>query len=270
MKTIRPAFKIHGGKFYTNKWIIKHFPENYTQYDYIEPYFGAGSVFFNKESVVEGKIQVVNDIHPRVVAIFNALREEPKEFIKRIKSIRYSERVFNRELKRKKFKDYMDEAVNEFVLRRMSRDGLKKAFAWSERLRGGKPGDVNAWQTIKETLPIVSKKLQNVIILNRPALKVISAFDSPNTLCYCDPPYMHETRVSTDAYEYEMSLEDHEAMLNQLKKFSGKVIISGYMCSLYASVLKEWRKVIKKTPNHSSQQKIKSIKTECLWLNYDK
>jgi len=267
MKNIRPAFKIHGGKYFLSPFVIENFPKNYEQYDYMEPYFGAGSVFLNK-NISEGRTQIINDIHPRLISILIALRDESKEFIQRIKRITYSERVFNRELKRTKFSDYMDEAINEFVLRRMSRDGLKKAFSWSDRKRGGKPGDVNAWETITDILPTISQKLKGVTILNKPAIKIIQAFDAPNVLCYADPPYIHSSRVSKDTYEYEMSIDDHEAMLNQLKRFNGKVIISGYHSDLYSTMLKDWRCVSKKVPNHSSQQKKKKLKTELLWMNY--
>jgi len=185
MKLIRPPFKIHGGKFYLSEFVVDHFPENYEKLDYLEPFLGAGSVFLNKKD--GEKSQVINDLHRKIFLIFTALRDEPKEFIKRIKKVEYEKGVFEKELARTEFKDYMDEAVNEYILRRMSRDGLKKDFAWSDRKRGGKPGDVNAWETIIEVLPTISKKLQNVTLFNKPAIQVISAFDNPNTLCYCDP-----------------------------------------------------------------------------------
>lgn len=250
-----------------SNFVIENFPENYEQYDYLEPYLGAGSVFLNKKTI-EGKTQIINDIHPRLITIFIALKDEPKEFIQRIKRITYSERVFNKALKQTNFSDYMEEAINEFVLRRMSRDGLKKAFSWSDRKRGGKPGDVNAWETIFDILPTISQKLKGVTILNKSAIKVIQAFDAPNVLCYADPPYVQSARVTKNAYEYEMSIDDHEAMLIQLKRFNGKVIISGYHSDLYSTMLKDWRCVSKKVPNHSSQQKKKKLNTELLWMNY--
>jgi len=43
MKTIRPPFKIHGGKYYLSKWIIEHLPPEYEKYDYVESHVGAGS-----------------------------------------------------------------------------------------------------------------------------------------------------------------------------------------------------------------------------------
>lgn len=265
---IRPPFKIHGGKFYLSSWVIEHFPEGYEKLDYVEPFCGAASVFMNKKRS-EG-MEVLNDLDEGVIQIFRALRDEPDHFIKKLKRITYSENVFERELKKSndKFEDYMDHALNEFIVRRMSRGGLKKAFAWSDRERGGQPGDVNAWKTIVEQLPAIAEKLSNVIILNSNAIKVVQSFDDINTLCYCDPPYLHETRVSTNAYEMEMTTDQHIELAEYLNRFKGKVIVSGYPSTLYNRLFKEWKCIKKKVPNHSSQKKSKSIKTECLWLNY--
>ncbi|RDJ35540.1 MAG: DNA adenine methylase [Crenarchaeota archaeon] len=267
---IRPPFKIHGGKHYLNSWIISNFPKEAEKLDYIEPYCGAASVFFNKQKS-EGQ-EVINDLDPGVTAILQCLRDIPEPLIKKLKKTTYSERVFKRELKKsekKEFNDLFERAFNEFVIRRMSRGGLKKNFSWSNRKRGGKPGDVNAWETIISILPVLSERLQGTFIFNKPAISVIKAFNYENALVYCDPPYVPESRESKDAYdEMEMTTDDHIALAAALNNFKGKVILSGYPSTLYKRLYNEWRCVRKKVPNHSSQQKSKSIKVECIWMNY--
>lgn len=264
-KRIRPPFKIHGGKYYLSKWVVEHFPEGYEAMDYIEPYIGAGSVILNKE---KSPLEVVNDINEGIVQIYRALRDEPKHFIRKLKYTTYSENVFNRELKRTEFEDYMDHAFNEFVLRRMSRGGLKKAFAWSDRQRGGQPGDVNAWNTILGILPEIAERLSEIHVFNKPALEIITSFDDENALCYCDPPYLTETRTSQKAYEDEMTDDDHIELSKALNNFRGKVIISGYPSTLYNRLYQNWNMVEKQIANHASQQKKKTTKTEVIWTNY--
>lgn len=267
-KKMRPPFKIHGGKFYLSSWIIKHFPEGYQEMDYLEPFAGALSVFLNKD---KSSTEYINDTNLGIIQIFRALRDEPKTFITRIKRTRYTERVFNRSVNRegKEFDDYMDHAINEFILRRMSRGGLKKAFGWSTRKRGGQPGDLNAWETIIEQLPLIADRLKNVQIFQKNAHYVIKAFNEENMLCYCDPPYLPDVRTSPSAYgDDEMSTDDHIALSQALLAFKGKVIISGYPSTLYNRIYGDWRCVKKKIANHSSQQKTKKYKTECLWMNY--
>lgn len=266
MKKIRPPFKCHGGKFYLSQWIIENMPENYQKFDYLEPFCGAASVFINKEPSEDREI--INDLDKKVIAIMKTLRDEPEAFIKKVRNTTYSERVFKRELNRTEFESEFDIAFNEFVLRRMSRGGLKKAFAWSNRERGGQPGDVNAWKTIVKELPKISERLKKVFILNKPATEVINAFNYENMLCYCDPPYVPDSRTSKNTYECELDTDGHIALANALLKFKGKVILSGYQSTLYKRLYADWRCIKKKVANHASQDKTKAIKVECLWVNF--
>ena len=237
--------------------------------DYIEPFIGAGSVFLNKKPSLTGT-EVINDLDLGVIQIYRALRDEPDNFIGNLRKIKYCESVFKRELKRQgdEFADYVDHATNEIILRRMSRGGLKKAFAWSERLRGGQPGDVNAWKTIMGLLPEIAGRLQGSNIFNTNGIQIIKGFDDPNALCYADPPYDPDSRVSKSVYGHEMTTEQHIELSEELHKFKGKAIISGYMSPLYIRLYSDWRCEKKKIANHSSQQKKKEYKTEAVWLNY--
>lgn len=265
MTKIRPLIKCHGGKSYLSKWIIGYFPPNYQEMTYLEPFCGGASVLLNKEPSTE---EIINDLDENLIWIFKALRDQRVQFIRKISATKYKESNFKTAIERKEFSSTLQKAVNEFVLRRMSRGGLKKAFAWSNRERGGRPGEVNAWRTIIKSLPKISERLQNVIILNKPALEIIKLFDDPNTLIYADPPYLPETRESPETYSHEMSYDDHIELSEILNNFKGKVLISGYPSRLYGKIYKNWTCEKKKMPNHASQQRVKPIKIELLWRNF--
>lgn len=266
---LRPPIKTHGGKYYLSAWIIEHFPQGYEDMTYCEPFCAGASVLLNKEPSVE---EIISDIDDGVISIFKSLRDEPQEFIARIKRTKYTERAFKMAQNRseKPFDDYVDQAVNEYALRRMSRGGMKRAFAWSERTRGGKPGDVNAWDTMIELLPSISERVQNTVVLKEDFVKIMKVWDEEETLFYLDPPYLHSTRTegSTNAYEHELTVEDHINMLHLANNARGKVIISGYASPLYNRNLKDWRCVKKNIANHSGQSKTKERRIECLWMNY--
>jgi len=268
-KKIRPPVKSHGGKYYLCNWVIDNFPDQYEDLTYCEPFCAGASVFLNKEP---SKSEVIGDIDGGVVCVFKSLRDEPKEFITRIKRTRYTERAFKMAQNRseEEFDDYLDHGVNEYVLRRMSRGGLKKAFAWSDRKRGGKPGDLNAWQTMFDQLPIIAERVKSASVLNKNFIDVFKVWDEEDTLFYLDPPYLHSTRTegAENLYEHEMTVEDHLALLHLAKNARGKVVISGYSSPLYNRNLKDWRVKRKSMANHSSQAKVKKRRVEVLWLNY--
>lgn len=268
-KKLRPPVKTHGGKYYLTDFIISNFPENYKELTYCEPMCAGASVFLNKEPAVQ---EIINDIDRGIICVFKALRDEPKEFIDRIKKIKYTEKAFKTALDKTsgEFDDYIDQAVNEYMLRRMSRGGMKKAFAWSDRLRGGQPGDVNAWETMINELPQIVERVKSAIILNQPVFDVVKIWDEEDTLFYLDPPYLHETRSdgATSVYEHEMTVEDHIALLGFAKNARGKIIISGYSSPLYNRTLKEWNQKKKTMANHSGQSKVKEKRVEMIWMNY--
>lgn len=272
---LRPPFKIHGGKRYLADWIISHLPNDYTEAAYIEPFCGAANVLLRKKP---SPFEVINDIDEGIYAILTALRDTPYELQARLESIPYCEDVFQQAKTRNgsDFNRDIDFAINEFIVRRMSRGGLKEAFAWSDRQRGGQPGDVNAWKTIIEQLPTISERLQNVRIFKEDVLaeeeeelNFLNRWADNSAVIYCDPPYVQQTRQSQNVYEDEMTNDNHRALAKLFKDCGGRVIISGYPSSLYNELYSDWRVVERKIPNHSSQQKVKPYKTECLWMNYD-
>lgn len=268
MGKVRPPVKIHGGKYYLSDWVIKHFPDNYQELNYCEPYCGGANVFLNKKHSVG---ETINDINKGIVSIFLSLRDNAEEFIAKLSSIEYTEENFQKAIDNKKsFDDCLDYAINEYILRRMSRGGMKKTFAWSDRLRGGKPGDVNAWESMLKKLPAISNRLQGVSILNSPFSDIMSDYDDQNTFIYLDPPYLSETRSkgARSVYDDEMTNEQHEQLLSFANNSASKILISGYKSALYNEYLKDWNFVKKEIANHSSQAKIKESRVECLWFNY--
>ena len=129
-------------------------------------------------------------------------------------------------------------------------------------------GVISRWLGGTEILGDIAERLLRVQIENRPALEVIKLYDSPQTLFYCDPPYVHETGRDVKAYSNEMNDKDHKELAKVLNSVKGLVAISNYDCDfmnrLYPS--KKWIKTKgpKKTI-HSTKDK----RTESLWTNYN-
>ncbi len=268
MSKLRPPVKTHGGKRYLREWIISHFPKGYHALTYCEPFCGGASVFLNKK---KSQREIISDLDKGVISIFRMLKRSPRHFIDSLENLEYKESVFLEE-KNKVFTDYdvMERAIHEYVLRRMSRGGMKETFAWSERLRGGLPGDLNAWNTMLEVLPKLADRVKDTTILNQDFREVMADYDRRDLLLYLDPPYLTTTRSkgSGDIYSHEMSEKAHREMLELCNISKGKVVISGYYSELYKNTLKNWNMVKKEIPNHSSQSKSKERREECLWFNY--
>ncbi|MFC1761512.1 DNA adenine methylase, partial [Planctomycetota bacterium] len=92
--------------------------------------------------------------------------------------------------------------------------------------------------------------------------------DSKHTLFYLDPPYLHHTRVVTDAYQHEMAESQHRGLLETIQACQGRVMLSGYPNELYDSVLCGWNRHDRSIDNKVSGKATKRIMTESLWCNF--
>ncbi len=210
--------KWHGGKHYLAKWIIEQMPPHT---HYVEPFFGGGSVLLSKDP--EGVSEVANDRNCELINFWRVLRSEIEfeKFCRAVQATPFSKVEFDEASYLSM--DPVTRAVRFFIRNRQSRQGLMRDFATlsRNRTRRGMNEQVSSWLTAVDGLPEVHDRLKRVVIHNVPAVAVILSQDGPNTLFYCDPPYVHETRTARDAYEAEMSDDDHEELLYTLSQIEG-------------------------------------------------
>ncbi len=122
------------------------------------------------------------------------------------------------------------------------------------------------WAQLPQRLQDFGLRLQGVLLGNRPALQVLGDHDTPDTLFYVDPPYLHATRALSGAvYRYEMREADHVELLHALCALRGCVVLSGYPHPLYDDALKGWLRVEKQA--HISAHKGAGARVEVLWLS---
>lgn len=261
-RKLRPPVKRHGGKAYIARRIIAYFPPHRT---YVEPFVGGSSVLLNK---VPAEREVAGDLDAGLINLWTCLAKRPEWLADELALLDYTEANFETAKTWLAAPFAPLRCAGYLVRNRFSRGGLGKTFAWSNRLRGGQPGDVNAWETIRSELPAIAARVKAVEFNCCDALQLIRSVDGPDTLFYLDPPYLHETRTVRDAYDHEMSRDQHVALLDCLLSCKGNVAISGYRSPLYDEALAGWRRVEWEIANHSSQTKMKARRIECLWMNY--
>jgi DNA adenine methylase len=258
---MRPALKTHGGKAYLAKRIAELLPGHRT---YLEPFAGGLSVLLNKR---RSPIEIAGDLDSELIRFYVTLRDQPGELCRRLRSIPYTLESFQWAREPSEDPDPIESAARFMVKNRLSRGGLGRDFAWSERLRGGQPGDVNGWQTILVELPKIAARLRGVELHCADALDLIRKFDGPHTLDYLDPTYPAATRTAKNAYTHEMSDEAHARLLDVIVNVRGMVVLSGYRNPLYDSALHSWERHEFEMPNNSGQTKVKTRRVEVVWMS---
>lgn len=232
---------------------------------YVEPFGGAMSVMLRKPPVF---LNVYNDIDSMVVNFFRVLRDRPEELIRAIELTPYSrEEYINSQIPTD---DPLEQARRYYVWcwQGRGRGGISEPGGWrfmKAKTRGQTP--VDDWGKTDYLFNVAKYIRDNVQIEHGDALTIIRRYDTPDTLFYLDPPYVHSTRGerwAQGAYSHELSDEEHTALAEALHNIKGMAIISGYPSELYDSLYSTWR-IVRRIAYAERNRET----TEVLWMNYE-
>ena len=254
MPKLRTIIKIHGGKHFLSDWLQDHVPADINNRRVFDVCGGAGTFLLRLPRCRE---ETYNDIDQGLVSLMRAITTDGKRLIEQVSDLEYAEQVFQTH-HQQVTDDQFERGLRELVVRRMSRGGLGKHFSYSQRLRGGQPGDVNAWETWKKQLPLIVERMKGVSVRSQDACDLITEQDGADAFFFIDPPYLPSTRTMKKAYNKEMSYEDHERLGSVLSDIKGLAMVCGYDNELYSDMFAGWRCYQKLMPNHAGQTKKKN------------
>jgi DNA adenine methylase len=265
MKPRRPVLRYHGGKWRLAPWIISHFPPHRV---YVEPFCGAASVLLQKPRAFG---EVINDLDGEICNLFRVLREPvaAKDLINALRLTPFAREEFDAAYNR----DCLDSV--ERARRLMVRSFM--GFNPGKITRTGFRGDVMRtvtpamdWAGLPAALPAVVERLRGVTIEHKDAIELAQSHDTPDTLIYCDPPYVRATRTSLRwpserAYKFEMTDADHRDMAAALRQTRSMIVVSGYRSDLYDELFDGWERMDRTasvSTNRGSGSRMESI-----WMN---
>lgn len=260
-------FGWYGGKFSHLDWLLPLLPKCH---HYCEPFAGSAALLLNRDP---SPVETYNDLDGEVCNFFRVLRDEPEELARLIGLTPFSREEFGLACMLEPELPPVERARRFYVRARQVRTGLAQTASigrWANCIntsRAGMSGVVSRWLGGVDALPEIAERLLRVQIENRPATDVIKLYDSPETLFYCDPPYVHETRRDSKAYGFEMTDAQHRELADTLNAALGMVAFSNYDCSLLNNLYPSdrWFKhVLPPKTNHSTKDK----RVEVLWTNY--
>jgi len=260
------AFGWYGGKFNHLDWLLPLLPKCH---HYCEPFAGSAAVLLNREP---SPVETYNDVDGEVVNFFRVLRTQSDDLVRAIGLTPFSREEFYLAISTNGHSITNLERARRFFIRaRQARTGLAQTASlgrWANcknTSRAGMSGVVSRWLGSVDGLPNIALRLLRVQIENRPAVEIIKLYDSPGTLFYCDPPYVHSSRGDAKAYSFEMADTEHLELSKVLNRCKGNVALSGYRCDLMDELYKEWRRIDSPPKQFHS---IKKLRTEALWMNY--
>lgn len=264
MIVTKPALRYMGGKFRLAPWLLQFFPGHEV---YTEAFGGAAGVLLQKPRAIG---EVYNDLDGEIVNFFSVLRhaDQREQLIEQLRLTPFARDEYDQAWEGDE--DPVERARRLCVRAQMgfgSNGAHKKSTGMRQDLRRASANAMQFWVNYPDCLAAVGQRLQGVLIENRPALEVLLQHDSPQTLHFIDPPYLHGTRVmrSNGGYRCEMSDEDHGELLEVLLELRGMVIVSGYDSELYSGMLGDWRR--EETDSRIAAGRGTKVRREVAWIN---
>ncbi|APH22230.1 Dam family site-specific DNA-(adenine-N6)-methyltransferase [Clostridium botulinum] len=208
---LKPPITRMGGKSILRKTIIEMIPKDHICY--VEPFFGAGWVYFGKEP---SKVEVINDIDKELVNLFKMIKYHAPE-IERLLQYEFSGRdIF------KEYKNYTIEYLTEIHRAVRFLYLISQSFASKGTTYGYKTTGKPAQQIfLNDYLLKLRERLKSTFVENLDFKTIIEKYDRSHTFFFCDPPYFETT-----GYGNEFGEKEHLILRDKLKKLKGKSLLT--------------------------------------------
>ena len=274
-KRYQTLFGWFGGKYYHLNWLLPLLPE---KRHFIDVCGGSGVVLLNRSQV---PVETYNDIDGNLVHFFRMLRDRPHELARVISLTPYSREEFVMSLVHDETLSDIERARRFFVRCRMSFGGVSQTATlgrWSSVVSASNCGMASVtskYHGAIDSMMHMAARLSKVQIENRPAVDIIRKYDCKDILFYIDPPYVHDSRKSTEVYGYEMDDSQHRELAEALHGIKGSFALSGYTCPLMDELFGQYERVEgPDLPQRSSLRQNSGNpmdrRRESLWINYQR
>lgn len=216
--TLKPLYMWAGGK---NK-LIKHYEPIFSQlphYDnYVEPFFGGGSIYCWLKNHNKFETASINDIKPEIMGIYESIKQDGDKFLSTVNtelnnyfthSDKDSRKAYYYDLRQQ----YWDNPTPEmlFVLMRLGFNGIWQTCTASKGLFGTPAGLLNHKTKEQIVSPEILKEWEESLQTTDLSSVSYEHMDirPENTLIYLDPPY----RDSFTTYGTGFNDEDQKRLV---------------------------------------------------------
>lgn len=209
----KPLVPWPGGKRKLAKHIIPLIGEHTC---YVEPFAGAGGIYFLKEP---SKVEVLNDINGEIMNLYRVVQHHMQELYSQFKWVLVSRDNWNwLQLTPVETLTDIQRAARFIYLQKMAFGARvdKPNFGTAATA----PPKFNLL-TLERDLEAAHMRLHRTYIENRDWQYIIKKYDRPGTVFYIDPPYWQ-----TIGYGVDFGWEQYEQLRSLADTIQGRMIIS--------------------------------------------
>jgi len=237
-----------GNKTKIAKEIQSYFPPHKI---YVEPFFGAGGMFFNKP---KAKYNIVNDYDNDVFNLFNVVMHKKDDFIEAFIKMPIHEGLLNHWKQNKETEEIL-KTLRFIFLSNFTYLGKGNTMCF---------GTENPKNIILKNIDATQKYLENVQFANRDFRSFFEQLrerNSDDTFIYCDPPYLK----TDDNYETSFTEQNSEDLFNLLMQSKCKFAVSEFDTPF---IIEQARQRNLNVIVIGERQNLKNRRTEILVTNY--
>lgn len=256
------VFPYPGGKTNLSYWVLDHLPDHKC---YVEPFAGSASVLLNKD---RSKTEVVNDRDGDITHFFTTLRDQGDELREWLAAT-----PFSRQLHDEYATAYFDGFRPDDDIERAGRWFFLRHTQFASKYNGisgfktsPKTNTAGAFANNTDDLEKFATRLRGVVIENKDYADVVDLYDTPETVFYFDPPYVHEGDALYTGGDF-----DHERLVETLAGIEGKWLVSytdlpDGLVELAAVIIE---RVEGQMMNRAREDRRTDERTERLVMNFD-
>lgn len=290
----KPPFPWVGGKGKLIPYIMQLIPPNIKAY--IEPFGGSGAVLLGM-SPSSKRRDVYNDLNRNLTNFFVCLRDKTNALMRELKFLPIHSRflfevyklflahedihweVFKKNIQdeikilddRTCFTEEQAEELRPILHRRLKSFDVERAAMFYKCIRGSYSATVTSFGSkamrlfnFLHLLKPAAKRLQEVVIENKSAIRLIKDEDAAGTFFYCDPPYFDAEKL----YEVRMNRKFHVRLWSVLHDCKGMVLLSYNDCAFIRQLYKDFY-ILALTRGNPLSQKAGATYGELFITNYD-
>jgi DNA adenine methylase len=209
------AIKWVGGKSKLRRQVIERLPCNAECY--CEVFAGAAWVLFGKKP---HPVEVINDRDNDLANLWRVIKWRSAELLEEVQHWLYSRTMFD-ELKQSEPTTELDRAVRMYLLIQMAFGAdVSSSQSASFGYWNKSPRDLFLSKSLDD-IPRVKERMRQVFVENIDFEDCIKRYDQPNTVFFCDPPYL-----DTCGYAVKFGMEEHRRLREVLGSIEGRFLLT--------------------------------------------
>lgn len=210
---LQPFLPWIGGKRRLAPQILPMFPEHTC---YVEPFCGAGALFFLKEP---SSVEVLNDINGELINLYRVVQRHLEEFVRQFKWALSSREIYR----------WMQVTPPDTLtdIQRATRFYYLQKLGFGAKVEGQTfgtsttaPARLNLLR-LEEDLSQAHLRLSRACIERLGWSECVTRYDREHTLFFMDPPYW-----GTEGYGVDFGLDQYDRINETMRRIKGRAIVT--------------------------------------------